>query len=358
LLLRLYVLEGLGGYPGIAYNPVVYAKTAYESMFTESKALFGYGWFLIFLALPLLLRPKKLLLSILIWLASLLISFVVMHSYPQLDTYRYWLIATVLFSFMIGFNANSIRKVPLKATYCFMIAVFFMVHSLQTNKDIRAFFKKEALMGKQVTELIINGKYHDKLVLLPESERNWLVTTNYIENISKAYYEIEGIKSSPPTFFPMELLSFYPEIMRGFDGIYEIKDDKVFNIADSMNEKINFFKNILSSEKPEIGLLKRNNEIEMTLKCRNATEIIAFHIRTIAERQYGVKYDVAYLERINLTVFGAREAELLPLEKLFYHDKKWYLEEKPIPRDVSFITLTCLDDKGKYTPLSDIISFK
>ncbi len=358
-LLRLFVLGGLGGYPGFVYSPVVYAKTVYESIFTESKVLFGYSWFIVFLSLPLLLRPRKFLQAMLIWLASLLVSFFVMNSYPELDTYRYWLIATVLFSFMVGFNINFIKNARLKAMYCFMITALFIIHSFETNKDVKESFQKEALMARTVTELITTGKYHDKLFLFPESRSNWLVTTYYMVTMSKAYYEIDRIKSSPPYFFPIELLSFYPEIMRSFNDIYEVKGDKVINITSSVNEKINFLEKTrtLSNEKPEIGLLKRNNEIEMTLKCRNAKELIAFRI-TNGKRQLNMKYDVAYLQRINLNAFGAKEVELLPLEKLSYDDKKWYFDGKPIPSDVSFITLTCLDDKGKYTPLSDIISFK
>ncbi len=357
-LLRLHVLGGLGGYPGVSYNPVVYAKTAYESIFTESTALFGYGWFIIFLALPLLLRPKKLLTAILIWLASLLISFVVMYSYPQLDTYRYWLIATVLFSFMIGFNTNFIRSAPLKAIYCFMVAAFFLVHSLQTNKDIKAFFKKEALMGEQVAELTINSKYHDKLVLLPQSERNWLVTTNYIENISKAYYEVEGIKSSPPTFFPIELLSLYPETMKG-KNVYDIEDGRVINITGFVKEKINLFNSMTSFEKPALKLFLKDNSVGMELGCNSAREIIGFDIRTANDRPFAKKYVAQYIKLINLTPFlNTNYAQTMPIEKLSYKNKRWYIGDSPIPDDTTFLTLMCVNAEGKHTRLSDIIAPK
>jgi hypothetical protein len=126
-----------------------------------------------------------------------------------------------------------------------------------------------------------------------------------------------------------------------------------------LNEKVKSFKNAFSGEKPDIRLRKMNNEIELTLKCRDATKLIGFHIGTIDERQYCLKYKVAYLERINLTaIFKAKEAEFLPIDKLCFHNKRWCVEGKPIPSDVSFITMACLDDRGKYTPLSDIISFK
>jgi hypothetical protein len=356
-LLRLYILHGIGGYPRFLYHPiVVYVKTIFWSIFTESRVLFGYNWFIIPFVLPLLLKPKKIFLALLLWIASLSISFLMMSFYPQSVSYRYWFISTILFSFAFGFSGNFIRNIFVKILYSSTIIGFFLLHSLPINKDIKASVKKESLLAKQITQPMFNMKYRHSLILFPDSV--W-VNSLYIDYMSKAYYKVNNIKSYPP-FFPFELLSFYPTIIKDFNDIYEIKDDELVNITDSVNEKINIFKNALLNEKPIIKLIKKNNTIEMDLKCSSAKEIISFELKMIDEdRPYAIKRVGSYVERINLSnVLKIKDAKLLAIEKLSYHNKGWYIGRKPIPYETSFIIFMCRNSERKYTLLSDIVALK
>lgn len=352
--LRLYVLEGVGGYIGFRYNPVVYAKTIYESVLTESRILFGYEWFSIIVILPLLLRPRKIFLSVLLWLSSLSISFLVMSYYPQADTYRYWFIATVLFSFLVGFNMNFIRNISLKLLYGLSIIIFFFVHSFVTNKDIKEFVRKESLMAGKVTKIMFDDKYSNSLVLFPDSA--WLANSNYIKHMSEAYAKIDNIWAFPP-FIPLELLSFYPEIIGDFTDIYEIKEDRIENISESIEERIYLFRHSLSSEKPGINIFKKNSFVELSLGCSDASGIIGLEIKINGGQTSVYKYAAPYMERINLNFMKVKEAEILPIEKLSYHDRTWYFEGRPITHDTSFIILMCINTQNKYTHLSDVIFF-
>ncbi|MEW6569603.1 MAG: hypothetical protein AB1390_00290, partial [Nitrospirota bacterium] len=242
--LRLYVLEGIGGYPGFHYGPLIYAKAVYRSIFIESKVLFNYNWPVIPLAFPLLLRPKKLLLSVLLWFFALSVSFVVMSDYPQLDTYRYWFIPTVLFAVMLGLNANSIRNRYMKIAGCATVIAFFLIHSFSAGYSVIAFFEKECQLAESVTRAILDKKYKDSLILFPDS--SWLPNSGFIGHMSEAYYRVDGIRSHFP-FFPLELLSFYPEVSCDFTDIYEIKGDRIEKITGSIEDRINLFRRALSS---------------------------------------------------------------------------------------------------------------
>ncbi len=355
-ILRFRVLRGLGGYLGVEYDPIVYMKTTYESIFTASKVLFGYPWIVLLAGVPLLLKIRSLFLSISIWLTSLMVSFLVMYQYPQVDMYRYWLIPAVLFSFWVGFNSNAIKSIFLKISYSSIILALFLMHSLALGNEIKGIAGKEMLMAERTTRALFDQKYREAIILFPES--NWMASSTFIEHISTAYQKIHGIKAYSP-FYPLELLSFYPKILNDFRDIYEIKEGEVLNISDSIHGKIEHFDTSVSDEKPHISLLKQNNIVNMNVKCASAQGITGFKVRNLEGRPYTTKYIAPYIESVNLTnAFDVKDAEVLPRGSLSYDKGKWLIDGMPLSENYSFLILTCVNNKGAYTQLSDIISFR
>lgn len=352
-LLRLYVLGGIGGYLGFQYDFKVYMRTIFESIFITSKVIFGHVWVVILIALPLFFKPKKIILSMQLWLISLSISFLAMFFYPSADTYRYWFIPMILFSFSVGFSASIIRNRLLKASFLLTIMTLFLSNSLNINRDLKELFNNETLLAKQVAESMIDRKYRNSMVLCPND--SYIVESSYIYCLSMAYRRISGIEHFA-TFYPMELIAFYPDVTRDFENVYEIKGKGIVNITTSMEKKINLFKTAISSEKPEIKLFKNDNGIRTMLKCRSGKLIIRYSIKRIADKYYASKNTLPYLENINLIPYTKNEAVLLlPIENLSYHEKKWHIGRRPVANNEAVITCSCMDEQGQNTLLSDIL---
>jgi hypothetical protein len=302
------------------------------------------------------------MISVLLWLASLSISFLMMSFYPNLDTYRYWFIATVPFSFFIGLNAGLIKNSYLRVLYCSAIIIFFLIHTFPINKALKATVKKEALIAERVAKATFDSRFSNSLILYPDVP--WIVNSNYIENMATAYSKLANRGSFHP-FYPLELVSFYPEIAGDFDGIYEIRGDELIDIKGSLNERIKGFKDLLTGEKPNVKLLKKGKKIAMAIKCEPARGIIVLGInarlkdRFYALEHYAGKSYAPYIEEANLSdIFGIKDAEILKMENLSYRNKRWYIKGNTIPNGIAVVTLICENNEGKYSLPSDIIVLK
>jgi hypothetical protein len=103
-------------------------------------------------------------------------------------------------------------------------------------------------------------------------------------------------------------------------------------------------------------LFKKNNRVEMDLKCKSAGVIVAYFSKEVDHEHCASKTIVPYLEHLDITPFiKSKDVELLSIEKLSYRNRKWHIDGKPLADNVSFISLSCLNDEKKYTLLSDII---
>jgi hypothetical protein len=122
----------------------------------------------------------------------------------------------------------------------------------------------------------------------------------------------------------------------------------------------NSLKKSLLNDQPKIKLIRKNNTMEMDLKCSSAKEIISFELKMIDEgRPYAIKRIGSYVERINLSnILKIKDAELFPATSLFYHNKKVAYWKRPISYETSFIIFMCRNNEGKYTLLSDIVALK
>jgi hypothetical protein len=352
-LLRWYVVGNIGGYIGVSYQAKVYLKTTFESILTASKVVFGFSWVVIITALPFFLKPRRIILSFLVWLAALSVSFLAMFSYPSADTYRHWLIPVILFSFFIAFNAALIKNTLLKTLYFLIIFTLFLNQSLITNKDLKTFFKKESLIAQRVSESMFDKRYQNALFLFPDDR--YIAESSYIYHIARAYYKVSRAESFA-TFYPVELLAFFPEMMRDYENIYEIKGNEVVDISSSVEERINRFKAAVSDDKPEAKLFRDDKKSEISLKCKFGKMIVAYSLREFTNKYYATKDILPYIERINLGPFTrSKDFELVPIEKLSYRKKIWYLGERPIAEGTLSITASCGDVHGKYTLLSDVL---
>jgi len=352
-LFRWHMLESFGGPVGAYYDIKVYIRTIFLSIFTASKVLFGYTWFIVFILFPLLLKGEKIILSVLLWLSSLSISFLAMSYYPYADTYRYWLIPTILVSLVTGLNANRIKNILMKGIYCFVIIAFFLYHTLNVNKDVKATLREESLIAQHVSKSLLDNRFINSMILLPNN--HYITASGYIYYMSKVYRKIGNFKIFP-TFYPLELLVFFPEITKDFKYFYEIKGNNIFNITDSIEEKINRFKEIISNEKPAIKLFKEKNRVELSLKCMANRSLITYLVRKMDEKYYTVRNTLPYIEKIDVTsFFKGKNIGLLPIEILSYHDSEWFISNNPILEHESFVTGSCIDSEGRHTLLSDAL---
>jgi hypothetical protein len=353
-VLRWYILGSAGGYLGLHYDPKAYIKTTYESFLTASNILFGTPWMLIPLAVPFLLRLKRAILLVLLWLTSLSISFLAMFFYPAADTYRYWFIPVILFSFILGFGASVIRNVRARMVFLVVAFVLFLNNTLQINRELKVFFKEQTLIAKKISEAIVEGKYRESLVLLPDNQ--YIRESSYILYISKMYAGISNAENFA-TFYPIELIAFYPHITGDFMRVYELRGKDLTDITDALGVMTAKFHASVSQEGPEIKLFRSPQEIGIDLKCSSGTAINVYSIRRIGRQYFGMKDILPYMEHINLQPFMKDElVELLPNHDLSYQGKTWYLGGDPIAENALLLIGSCVDDEGKNTRLSDIIS--
>jgi len=231
-------------------------RTVFESFLTTSKILFGFTWMPLLIFLPyIFLKPGKAITAVLLWVATLSISFLAMSLPPVGYDYRYWFVAVILFSFMTCLSVSLIKNPLLKTLFTILIVILFLNNSLRINKDFKAASKNDAFNAKRISEYIIDRRYSDSLILSPDG----YVPPWYIPFLSKAYKKILHIESFP-MIYPIELLAFYPEIIRDFKNIYEIREEGIIDITNLIEERIKSFKAATSKEKPEVKLIKDNKK--------------------------------------------------------------------------------------------------
>lgn len=353
LLLRQYVLGGLGGYLGMLFKPKAYAKTALGSFPAAARVLFGYSWGIILIAVPFFLKPKKLAIAILLWLASLSVSFLMMSDYPFAESYRYWFIAVILLSITAGIGSSLFRNSLLRAAYVSTITVLFLSHSLQVNKDLKNFFQKEALAAKQISEFLIDRRFSNSVVLFPNDR--YLTAGEYLSNISRAYSRVSATETYP-SFYPIELLAFYQSVLSDVKGVYRLEEGGLVEITGSVAKEMDRFKSSVSSEKPELKLFRTDSKTILDVKCKAGREIAAYIIERRGILYNGRREKLPYLEKINLKLLiKKKKIELFPRETLSYHDGGWYVGERQIDDNAEVITGACLGEGGKSTGLSDIL---
>jgi len=355
LLLRWYVLGGVGGYVGVTYDPVVYLKTVFQSIGTASEILFGSQWLVAVLLLPFLLRPETLVRLALLWTATLAVSFLVMSVYPSADTYRYWFIAVVLFSFLMGFGSALIDNALLRGSYILIIVIPFLIHGSKVNGGIKELFQRESLIASRTSQSLLDHTYRNAVVILPDSP---YTHTGYIYSMQRAYRTILGVEAFP-AFYPLELLALYPDILRDFDGVYEITPHAVLNITGSFKERSNLFVGALTDQKPEFGLLQSGDEFAVSLKCTFARSVTSLIIEQeqFTDSPRVSRHVFPYLERLNLSriIKKRGNAALVPIKELSYRQKAWYVGRERIPKATLLITVFCGDGSGRHTQLSDVL---
>lgn len=220
------------------------------------------------------------------------------------------------------------------------------------NKDVRTFFKKESLYAEKITNLLLDNRHHNNIILILDDYYT------YLEHMLKNYAKIANVQSFS-AFFPVEMVAFYPEIGRNFEKIYEVRKDVIIDISDSIEKKIAEFNKDLSKEKPKIKLFRKDNKVEASFQCNSASTIVAY--KKIKNTQYISKEKDNYFEYIRLNpiikLMESKDVKLVDIEKLSYQEKKWYIEGRAVDDNVSFYVISCLDINGKSTSLSDVLYF-
>jgi len=349
-LLRLFVLGWAGGYFGFVYDLRLYAITTFLSLLTTSKILFGYSWFIVPVLIPLLKRPKKIGFSILIWLISLSISFFTMHTYPEAGDFRYWFIPAVLFSFAIGFNANFIRSVLAKAIFLLIIFSVFFYNTFSVNRDVKSFFRKTSSHEKMVTNIMLDDTYRNSLIIADFYD--------YVEYLLKIFGRYDDVKFFTASY-PLALIAFYPEIGKDYEKVYEIREDSLIDITHSLEEKVAQFRKDISQEKPKIELIKKGGRAEANFACESCVAIQVY--KKFDTTQYFSVGIIPYIKHINLDPvmqrMKSKDVELVESERLFYKNRRWYIDGEPVDDDVTFIIVSCINKDGRHTPFSDMLYF-
>jgi len=345
----------MGGYLGVIYDPLAYLKTVFTSILTTSEILFGSQWLVAVLLLPFLLKPDKLVRLVLLWTATLAVSFLGMSLYPSADTYRYWFIAAVLFSFMLGFGSALIKNPLLRGSYILVVVIPFFIHSLKINEEIKVVFQHESSIAYKTSQSMLDKKYRNAVMMFPDSP---YTHSGYIYSMQNAYQRILGVEALP-AFYPFELLAFYPEILQDFDSVYEITQHEIIDITQSIKKRSDLFIAALADQKPEFVLLQSGQELEVSFKCRSGRFITSFIIEQeqLADKQRVSKNVLPYLERLNLSniIKKSENAQLVPIEEISYKKKTWYFGRERIPAATLLITSFCSDIAGKNTRLSDVL---
>jgi hypothetical protein len=350
--LRWYVLGGIGGYVGAHYDHDTYLKSIFLSVLTESRVLFGFPWIIFLVLMPFIQKPKKLLTASLLWLAALLVSFAVMNVHPSGVTYRYWFMPTILFSFAIGLGAALIKNRSLKVLYLIAIAVVFLSHSFSVNKDVKIQFEKESARAKQMSAALTDKRYQESIILFPEG-------VSFVESFRTYYFSmafqlISGTKIFP-TLYPLELLAFYPEILKNYKSVYRIEDGVPVDVTGSIRNEMDAFRISLSGEKPDLKLLRGSADAEISLRCKSGRAIVACSVKRRGDKYYASKDMLPYLERVPLHL--GRNIVLLPVDILSHRERDWYIGEEKMEDGATFITGLCLKEGGTKTKLSDILYY-
>jgi hypothetical protein len=352
--LRWYVLgDPKGGYLGLHYRPEIYVKTIFQSLQVTSAVLFGYSWVWAFLAAPLLLSPRKIFLSVLVWLSALSISFLQMYFHPAADSYRYWFISAVLFSFLAGLGASQLRKRLLRIVYLSVVVVLFLAHSLRLNEELKNLFAQETAIAQSVSEALIDEDYRDALFLFPEDR--YLAESSYIYNISQAFSRVSGAETYA-VFIPIGLLSFYPEIREDYTHIYEFKGTDIVGISDVIGDRLDGIRMMNTGARPETGLVEKGHSVILKVRCDQASWITVYTIRPSDGKFHVSQAVLPYMQRIDLSPFiRNRHVELLPPEMISFRDRNWIRGERPLGEEEYFMIGFCKKADGMNTLLSSAV---
>jgi len=350
-VLRVYVLGGVGGYLGgeyLNYNPFDYAKIILKSAFTISKIFFGSYWFTLLFLIPFLNRPKKIILSVGVWIFSLIVSFLVMMSEPFLAEYRYWFIPTVLFSFMIGFSVYDIKRLYLKSVIFLLTLIFFFVNTLSINKELKSSVKNEAKLSEIVSKLLVDDRYKDGLILYPDNLS--ILASGYVTSMSRVYSRF-GL-SPLQKFVPIQILAFYPQTVNG-KKVYEIQESfNVIDVTNSINEKIKKIKADLTKDKLKVDLIKEKRIL--LLECNSGKAIIAFSISLENGLVYYNVLIAPYLKSIDLKpFFKDNPVELISGQHLNYSIGQWHIRMNPLKEKETIIMFSCFNEENRLSPLAD-----
>lgn len=357
VVLRWYVLGGIGGYLGATYDPKDYAKTIFASFLTASAVLFGSKWIGFVIMTPLFCKPKKIMLVLMIWFASLAVSFLVMSASPSSDDFRYWFIAVILFAFLLGFSSNLLKRNFAKIAYLVVIFLVFSVHSWTANKGVKVFFNKETGIAKTISEALLGRRYQNALFLIPDNR--YIVNPHYIYSVARDYLELYKLETLT-SFYPFELLAYYPQIIGDFKEVYEIKDGQISDISSTVKNRIDLFRVGLLNDKLEIGLRRQGNAININLICKEGRQLSVFFLKKLGSRYFAHSSFLPYFsQHIELNRFLKSEdmgyVEILPIDYLSYKTRKWSLRGEPLDANGLYLTANCTNAISKTTALSNVL---
>lgn len=361
-LFRTYILKGLGGYIGMTFDLKTYVITIFKSLLFASKIAYGYELIFLIIILPLLIfSPRKSLELFLIWIFSLGIQFIKMAEYPNVFSLRYWFIPVVLLSLMVSLGAESIKNNFARRVYILLITMFFLLNIFHNNKEVKSFLKQESVLAKSVSFAMIDKKYSEGLILIPEDPT--LMGTGYLRTMDRIFREKLDFKTYP-TFIPIDFSIFYPQFKNN-NRIYEIKSGQILDISDSMNEKMDNYKTSFMDITPTIESARGGSIVKIT--CNTPSKnIIAYIINKFSDDNEKLFYNKAVLsytegEEINVKLwFKKKYAEIISRERVFFDGKKlWQVNNETMkaPSD-ALIMFSCVTVDNKITSPSDFIYLK
>ncbi len=362
-LFRAYILKGISGsYIGMLFNFKTYIITIFKSLFIASRVAYGYELIFLIIISPLLIFSlRKSLGLFLIWIFSLGIQFLKMAEYPDVFSLRYWFIPVVLLSLMVSLGAESIKNNFARWVYILLITIFFLLNISHNNKEVKSFLKQESLLAKSVSLAMIDKKYSGGLILIPEDFT--LMGTGYLRTMDRIFREKLDFKTYP-TFIPIDFLIFYPQF-KDNNRIYGIKYNQIFDISDSINERMNDYKNSFLDIIPTIESARGGSVVKIT--CNTPSKnFIAYIINKFSDDNEKLFYNKAVLsyiegEEINVKLlFKKKYTEIIAREKIFFDGKKlWLVNDKELKApSEALVMFSCITSDNKITFPSDIIFLK
>ncbi len=349
-VLRLVVLGKIGGYSGQSFDSSLYVKTIFSSMLTQSEILFGFSWLIILVAAPAFFWPFYGLRAILVWVASLLISFLTMSSPPHGVGYRYWLISTVLLAFFTGYNAMSLKNRFSRAIFLSLVAVFFSYTTLTGTAQLKTFLMKESRIASDVARITTQEKYDGSFVIWPTS--GLLVNRFNIDNLRRALKEIAGITTYGVTFAPPELVASYPFLIDQFNAVYAINETgRIVPVSKDPSGILKLYTRGYTQAAPQLKIPPENVK-QLLIDCpANYHDVMFWFVRRIDNDYITGHYVVSRTEFIERT--GKLERKLLAASTLSHNDKKWFIGGSELPDGGWIVAMSCAEGAERTTLFSD-----
>jgi hypothetical protein len=271
-----------------------------------------------------------------------------MMSEPFLAEYRYWFIPTVLFSFMIGFSTDNIKRLYLKIIVLLLTVTLFFINIFSINKELKLSVRHEALLSETVSKLLINDNYKDSLILYPNNLS--LLNSGFVTSMAKVYKKFEIYHS--PDFVPVQILPFFPQI-KNDKKIFEIQEDfNVVEVTNSIDEKIKHVKANLTKEELKVDLIKEKRAL--LLECNSGKAIIAFSVSLENGLVYYNVLIAPYLKSIDLKpFFKDNPVELISGQHLNYSIGQWHIRMNPLKEKETIIMFSCFNEENRLSPLAD-----